>query len=178
MSVWDAIWTGLVGGLCASLVWFLVFRLIRPRVRIAPKASWDPKAGLVRFKILNSASRDLIDLRFQLDVLRPRVGPRGITYTRFRVPLTAQPPVLLAGKRRGGDDSNAYRVAARLDPSEVFTEEDNHFVRFKVFGRDAVSGVGRVAEASYHSIDDFVTGTYEKGQTFEIAQRKLSSQRS
>lgn len=173
-EVWVAIWTGIVSGLVTSMAWFALFRYIRPRMKVAPKASWDPAVGLVRFKILNMSRRELIDIRFQIDVMRPRVDPQGVTYVRSPVDLVAKEPVMLAGKRRDNDHSNAFRVAAELNPTEIFERDSNRFIRFRVFARDTVSGVGRVEEMIYHSIDDVIDGTYAKGQTFDIVARAAS----
>lgn len=171
MNAFEAVWTGILAALVASLVWFLIFRLLRPNIKIAPRGIWHPDTGYIQIKILNSTSRDVIDVRFQLDVLRPKVGPKGITLVRSRVVVDSQPPVIIARKHRGNDDANAYRIAASLDLSQVFTAENNSFVRLRVFCRDAVSGVGRVTEGKFHSEGDFPEGEYEKGQTFAIEPR-------
>ncbi|HEU0163709.1 MAG TPA: hypothetical protein VFQ54_01620 [Thermomicrobiales bacterium] len=168
-TIVTAMWTGILAALVASLVWFLIFRLIRPRIRIAPIGTGDPATGWIRIKVLNGSRRDLIDLRFELDVMRPRVSPRGVTYGRSRVSLAGPAPVIIAGRGRP-DDSNAYRVAAQLDPTDVFTKDRAYFVRFRVFGRDALSGVGRVIEMRYDTLSTFVEGEYEKGQTFQIVR--------
>ena len=171
MNVWDAIWTGVVAALVASAVWFAVFQFLRPRIRIAPEAAWDPGTGLTHIKIVNTSYRHAIDIRFQLDVLSPKVNPNGITFTRRGVTIASDPPLILARKRRGSDDANAYRVAAAVDPRDVFTGKKNQFVRFRVFARDSVSGVGRVVEATYDARGDFVDGIYEKGQGFRVEPR-------
>ena len=170
MILWEALWTGVVAGLVASLIWFAAFRIVRPRVKIAPRAAWEPSSGVVRIKILNRARRDLVDIQFQLDVVRPLVDPKGISYALMRVRLLTEPPVILVGRSASGED-NAYRLGAQLDPLDVFSEDRSQFVRLRVFGRDSVSGVGRVAEARYHSLVDFVDGNYETGQKFQISPR-------
>ena len=76
-------------------------------------------------------------------------------------------------------------VAAKIfGGSILFEEEDeesseglwrprpkHQFVRFRVFARDSVSGVGRVVEATYDARGDFVDGIYEKGQGFRVEPR-------
>ncbi len=167
--IWvEALVVGALSSLIATLAWFVIFQyVLRPRIRIAPKAAWSPNEK-VMFKIINASPRALIDVRFQVDLLRPAVRAKGITTVRTHVDVPADPPLMLPGRRRKSDDANAYRIAVPLDPAGIFEGSDNRYVRLRVFGRDAVSGVGAVSEQTYTHRSDIVTGSYAKGQDFEI----------
>lgn len=77
---------------------------------------------------------------------------------------TLQGPV-----RDRGRDEGTYRLRVDTDLRRLLEEDDLRFIRIRVFGRDAVSGIGAVAEQQYHDPGaEVMRGKFVKGPTFDI----------
>lgn len=89
---------------------------------------------------------------------------------RRPIAILGPPPLLIAGRRRTDTEAhNAYRIGVAHDLKEWLVNEPLSSVRLRVIARDALSGIGRVFERTYHEpSSDIVLGHFEKGQGFGI----------
>jgi hypothetical protein len=157
----------IVTGVASSFLWLVALRLVRPQIRIGPEMAWIPKENELRFKIINVSRRAMVDVNFDLSVIRPVAEGGGLTEMRERVLLPGVPPLIIPG-RKGSHSHNAYRILAVLPPGYVFDGTYQRWLRLRVFVRDEVSGVGRVFEQEYTHPNSLVSGTFRRGNTFVI----------
>lgn len=178
---WDAtvvsIVTGVLSSLVASLVWLIGLRRVRPDIEIGPAlaeelhetAEGPPERSYV-IKFLNRGRRSVVDLQFELVLIRPRRTQGGLVDMRNRLDVAGTPPLSIPSYSRGDKEShNAYRVRTYEDLRTLLEQEPNAFIRFRVFARDEWSAIGKVFEYRFHEpATDIRRGKFAKGQTFDI----------
>jgi hypothetical protein len=167
-NVW-AIVIGVLSSVLASGVWLVVLRGLRPKIEISPVLVEDPgPQPCFRIKVINKSRRAVVDIAFELVIMRPERTKGGTVNMRKVVRVAGPPPLVLAGKGRGRDD-NTYRIRVDADLRGILEQDESRFVRLRVFGRDSLSGLGRVADREYHEpAAEIITGKYVKGPTFEV----------
>lgn len=169
MTTFWAIVLGVVSGFIASAVWLVTLRGLRPWIEISPVIVEDSTApGCFRIKIVNRSRRAVVDMAFELVIMRPERTKGGTVNMRRIVRVAGPPPLILAGRKRGRDE-NTYRIRVDANLRGILEQDDRRFVRLRVFGRDVVSGLGRVAERQYHEpTAEIIAGKYVKGPTFDV----------
>ncbi|MFG1820598.1 hypothetical protein ACGFIF_43045 [Kribbella sp. NPDC049174] len=167
-NVW-AIVIGVLSSLLASGVWLVALRALRPKIEISPVLVEDPgDQPCFRIKVVNRSRRAVVDIAFELVLMRPERTKGGTVKMRKVVRVAGPPPLVLAGSARAKDD-NTYRIRVDADLRGLLEQDESRFVRLRVFGRDSLSGLGRVAEREYHEpAADIVTGKYVRGPTFDV----------
>ncbi len=166
-----AVVVGVVSSVIASSVWLLGLRRLRPRIDISP---WivedvrpDGEPACYRIKIINRSRRAVVDLAFELAVMRPERTQGGVVKMRRVVRVSGPPPLIISG--RASDDSNTYRMRVDADLRGILSGDAHRFIRLRVFARDEWSGIGRVAEREYYEpSSDLIVGKYSKGQSFDV----------
>lgn len=118
MTIVWAIVIGALSSVVASAVWLAVLRGLRPNLEISPVIVQDPTPpSCFRVKIINRSRRAVVDISFELAVLRPD-GTRGGTVTmRKTLRLAGPPPLIIPGRRRASDD-NMYRIRGQCRPAQ------------------------------------------------------------
>lgn len=184
-SVIVGIVVGVLSSLVASVMWFFALRRLTPRIEISPtlceitpQETESGSGGRVvtpRFaiKVLNKRRRAVVDIRLELVLIRPRRTRGGLVHVRTRLSLLGEPPLAIAGRRRGDDqDHNAFRFRTEEDLRKLLEVDENSYIRFRVLAKDETSGAGHIFTATYHSpVDEIQSGRFAKGQTFEIVGR-------
>jgi hypothetical protein len=167
-TLW-AIVIGVLSSVVASAIWLAALRGLRPNLEISPVIVQDPAApSSFRIKIINKSRRAVVDVSFELAVMRPERARGGTVTMRKTVRLAGPPPLIIPGRRRGGDEG-MYRIRVNADLRSILERDDRHSIRLRVFGRDEWSGVGAVAQREYHDpTAEIVTGRYAKGPTFDV----------
>lgn len=168
-----AIVVGVLSSVVASFVWLFALRRVRPHIDISPVIVEDPPSEgsprCFRIKIINRSRRALVDLAFELAVMRPTRTRGGVVQMRKVVRVAGPPPLIIPGRRNDGGDHNVYRIRVNADIRGVLEQDEHRFIRLRVFGRDELSGIGRVAEREYHEPGAEITvGKYAKGQAFDV----------
>jgi hypothetical protein len=164
-----AIVLGVLSSVIASAVWLVLLRGLRPKLELSPVIVEDPATSpCFRIKLINRSRRAVVDLGFELVVMRPERTKGGTINMRKIVPVAGPPPLILLARKRGRDEGT-YRLRIDADLRGILEEDELRFVRIRVFGRDAVSGIGGVAEQQYHDPGaEIIRGKYVKGPTFDV----------
>ncbi|MGN9920255.1 hypothetical protein [Micromonospora palomenae] len=167
-----AIAVGVISSVIASSVWLFGLRRMRPVIDISPWIVEDDTASgaptCYRIKIINRSRRALVDVAFELAVMRPERTQGGVVKMRRVVPVSGPPPLIIPGRGRG-DDANTYRIRVDADLRGILDGDAHRFIRLRVFARDEVTGIGRVVEREYYEPrSDLRAGKYSKGQSFEV----------
>lgn len=166
---------GVVGSLVASLFWLFLIRSVKPKVDVTPHIVEElnniegGSMSTFSFKILNRRTRAVVDLQFELALIRPRRTKGGTVLARRLLRLKGMPPLVILGRARNDEDAhNAYRARTDERIRDLLNEHPDSFIRFRVFARDELSGIGRVFETQYHEPDcDIKKGKFARGQTFD-----------
>lgn len=175
---------GILGSLAAATVWLFALRRLRPRLELSPhlvEERHTTTQGISKtsygVKILNRSARSVVDLRFELAVIRPKRTQGGLVDGRKLLPLWGQPPLVLPGwQKSDGESHNAYRARTGADLRKWLTENDHARIRFRVYARDELSGIGRVFTAEYHEPEtDIKQGKFARGQSFAVVRDSVHS---
>lgn len=64
---------------------------------------------------------------------------------------------------------NFSHIVTKSDLRSLLRGENHRYVRFRLFARDEISGIGRLFESRYHDpVSEIGRGHFSKGQRFEI----------
>jgi hypothetical protein len=175
-----AVVVGITSSIAASALWLVILGRFQPKIEISPEIAEDhdesAAPGRFRIKIINRRRRPAADLRFELSVITPKRTRYGYIKVRKVVPLRNDPPLIIPGRAKHNDDDNAYRIRVSEDLRAALSADERVMIRFRVYARDAISGIGKVFERTYFDPDcDIRRGDFGKGQTFEIASPQQAS---
>jgi hypothetical protein len=174
-TVTVAVVTGVLSSMAASVLWLWSLRRVRPMLDIGPVAAEESSTRIsggfsYSFKLLNRSRRAVIDLKFELVVIRPKRTRGGLVDVRRNVEVLGTPPLSLAGFARGEAEAhNAYRLRTNAPLRQILEDYPDAYLRLRVMARDEVSGTGRVFEAKFHEpSSDIKSGKFARGQSFDI----------
>lgn len=174
----DAIITileGVPGALLATILTVLAVRLLPPKIEISPLISiiWSDEREELRsrLKIVNKSRRTVVDLKFELVIVYTKEGRERIKLVNPERPE----PISISGRNRKKGECGEYTIAH----GEGFIEDlikrtgvasGDCILRFRVFGRDALSGMGKQFQAKYDHLFDgtIMYGRWEDGASLEI----------
>ncbi|MFJ4099838.1 hypothetical protein [Amycolatopsis japonica] len=169
MTTFWTIVVGVLSSVVASAVWLVALRGLRPAIEISPLIAQDPeRSNSYHVKIINRSRRALVDVSFDIAIIRIARTRGGTVDMRKTVRVAGPPPLIIPARKKDGTD-NIYRLRVDADLRGTLEIDDRHSVRIRIFARDAWSGVGRVAERRYHDPGtEIAVGKYAKGSTFDV----------
>lgn len=164
---------GVIGSLTASVIFLLLARSFRPRIEISRKiAEWgsdDNRSHVI--KILNHSKRSVVDLRFELLLITLKSVPDGVLRSTRPISLSKPEAFILHGFSKADKDARfARRIVVNEDLNDVWTNDEQQFLVFRVYGHDEVSGLAKLFEVEYRTIrNSMVSGQFHSGNTLEIS---------
>lgn len=170
MNLLEGLWVGLVSGLMASALVFLMAQRTRPRIEIAPQIAKD-SADIYRMKLVNQARRAALDVRLDLQ-LRTTSSQPGGAYQPHSHPRVFKEPFHfdLPGFRKK-DASARYARVYELNQNleSLWTDDTNQYLELQVFAVDSFSGFGRVFSREFRDKRSCIKiGMFEHGKSVEI----------
>ncbi|GGK42158.1 hypothetical protein GCM10010124_38690 [Pilimelia terevasa] len=161
---------GVASGLLTSVIWLVALRRVRPRLELSPHLVRDPAAKVTRIKVVNRSRRAVVEVSYEMAVICQQRTRGGMANMRRVVTSRNPPPLYIPGRRRGSDN-NTLRIMFPDDLSTRLENDDGIYIRFRIYGKDEVSGLGRAFQSTYHEPRaDFRNGKWAVGQTFEVVE--------
>lgn len=168
-----SVWSGVIAGVIASAMSFILLRRLQPDLVISPviaREAHEDGSAIYRVKVVNRGRRTVADVKCEMYLLRKRNVQGGQVNSRTRVPLRTSELNQLRGHRRKSKDfDNVFRFGTDFDLRGKWKVNDGYHVVFRVFAQDAVSRVGKTFEQAYHSASDLKDGVFRLGEGFEVA---------
>ncbi len=180
---WDNLQIEIVGGIILSafglfLIWFL-----RPKVKISDEicCEVDPNTGIKTYKIKvinKSYLFRLIDINFELTMLKPEQSPNGTNLRIKAIKLKSDKLWYLSRRKLpfkffNKNDYASYAILVNIDPIDAnwltnWPNSNSIFFDFKVISKNNFSGITSISHQKYHHFSDIVNGKYLHGNTLKI----------
>ena len=160
-----------LSGLVASVVFFLVLLIIRPKILISPKIAVAEEHGeiIYRVKVVNITKADLIDVKYSLHFCVP--DGECLVGVVEKEPARPKLKTIHSYSRRSNNDEYAVRISYILDRLKLEINTKS-YLEFRIEGKHMLSGTIGYAKKRYY-IDDIEEGIFETGKSLRINQVKL-----
>lgn len=173
----NALVTGVLSGMVASLLFLLALRQFRPKVSISPFIAREVDSlGEIRyrFKVVNRSFRPAVDVGVYLYRDRPRKVFGGVSaiHCLKRIPLSDIHINLIPGRRiRDKDARHARRYLCDADLLAYWPSDEFESVVLKVVCRDGFTGVCRIVEQRFELHSTIRDGHFAFGDNLEVIGR-------
>ena len=158
--------TGVVSGIVASVIFFAVLLLIRPRIEISDDISYD-EDGVYWIKIVNLTRSMLKNLKYTFHCYET-LGDNIFHVTHIE---PNKKSLFFIDKYRRKDEDAKYAVAFSYRIQEnLLRETTNKFV-FIFLADHAVSNTSSCIKKEYSQYN-IISGNFETGKSMKIIRRK------
>ena len=158
---------GIVSGIVATILCFLVAVLLKPKIKIAPKFCIKKTPGGVTYyqiKIVNFSRTMLTDVKYTM-YYRERAADGNIRAVsispvdnfRFISPY----------KTKSSSNEYAVKLIYIIDESKIKLSENTELV-FDIFATHNISKNVTHKRMTFKNDDGVVNGTFQKGKSLEI----------
>ena len=163
---------GVVSGVAASTLFFVLLRRLRPRIEISPFIARSEQGGYTYydFKIVNLGARSAIDLRAHLVVATPTNVEGGPIYRTQGIELTKDAFFELG--RFDEKDQNAYYALrfTTVEDIETLWKDDRSHIRLRIMATDAESGFSRAFMHDFRTKRNTIkNGQHEFGTSLAVS---------
>ena len=183
---WENDWTiEIAGSLILTILGFLVIQFLRPRVKISDNIckTIDSKTGKVSYKIKvinRSFFFRLIDIHFELTLLKPKSSPKGMNLAIKQIDLISNHVWYLSRRKLVSQKSDyaTYAIVITVDKLmhmedekdllEFWKSEDNMFLDFKVIAKNNFSGITSISHKKFDHYSSIKEGLFQHGNSLEI----------
>ncbi len=171
---WDMILLALLTSFASTLLFSLMMSRITQRIEISKLISNEIDEDGNNFqaiKLINRGPRDAVDVKFELQIVKDVIVPDGVLSTSREVSLKYKGLFVLDNFKKDTKNATfAFRMRIVEDLKKNWHDEENEYLRFRVYAKDEMSGFGKLFEEYYRvkrvSIKD---GTFHFGNSFEIS---------
>ena len=172
--LFENIISGIIVGVVANTIFLLTLSRLRPKVSIGPQIARreDRNTGKIRYriKITNRTRTAITDIKATLDLMWPQQEVGGIIYRSKTIPLVGDAPIAIERfSARDSDANYAYRFSTDEPIDELWENDSQQFLRFRITCRHSLSGFGGFFIQDFHLKRQAICdGSFSKGDTFEI----------
>ncbi len=173
----------LIGGIMLSIMGLLLIWFLRPKVKIAPKIAFIEKDGknIYNIKVINkSYIFQLVDITFELTMLKPKSTPKGMNIGIKKINLVSDHLWFLS-RRQGAinrffakDIYATYAIVITIDPDfdllKEWKSEENTAACFdlKVIAKNNFSGITSINHEKFNHFSCIKNGEYCHGNSLQI----------
>ena len=178
--LYDPYITELSGGIMLSIMGLLLIWFLRPKVKISPEIAIinDNEKKIYKIKIINkSYIFQLVDIKFELTMLKPKSSPNGMNIAIKKVDLVSDHLWFLS-RRQGmlnkifaNDTYATYAIVITVKDFNILEEwkkEESSFFDLKVIAKNNFSGITSIIHQKFNHITSIKQGEYCHGNSLEI----------
>ena len=173
LDVTRVLLSGITGGLIASMIFFTVIRMHRPKLTISPYIAKTGKANRKRYvvKILNKGKRSIVNLKFELLLVTKKTAPSGMVNKTKALKLEKDSAfILYPNSKIKQNGSYARRIYTKEDLDRLWSDDSFSFLIFRVYGCDKLSGFTKIFEQKFYKRNISIkSGEFHSGDSFEIS---------
>ena len=153
--------SGVVSGLIASIVFFFLFYIIKPKIIISDKICRDASNCISRIKVVNMSRYALVNVKYTLYLYRRSAD--GIADVSFIKPNKKELEFIKAYSKTESD--YAVRLSYRLDEVEFNSRpNEESYLLFSIYACHSLTGSSIFLEKKY-DIEDIQCGQFETGKS-------------
>jgi len=173
----------LFGGVMLSIMGLLLIWFLRPKVKIASKIAYLFKDGKNHYyiKVINKSYLfQLVDIKFELTMLKPKATPKGMNIAIKKIELTSD-HVWFLSRRQGyinrlfsNDIYATYAIVVTINPEFDLKEEwlknaeNGTYFDLKVIAKNNFSGITSIVHEKFNHPSCIKNGEYCHGNSVEI----------
>jgi hypothetical protein len=142
MDLLGAIIVGLISSFTASFIFLFYLKQLRPKLRISPYIAKETYDGdpIYVFKVINYGSRDLVDIKLDVELAQLVNVEGGLIYKSKNIPLVKNYLFQLSKFDKSDTHGNyAARFTTKVDINSIW-ESENDYLILKVIATDSFSG--------------------------------------
>ena len=169
----ETIAIGILSSLFASIIFLLFLRNLRPNIEIAPQIAYSDKDGSKNYviKLINTGSRNIIDIRAELLLVKSTNVPGGAIFNTTKIKLNKDSAFVLDAYDKNDKEAKfARRFVTAENLDDLWLNEDIDFLIFRVYCHDETSGFGKVFTKEYRTKrNSLILGQYHFGNDLKIS---------
>ncbi len=168
-----AIIIGVLSSFISSIIFLFTLSRLRPRIDISKMISKDIDSNgkpIYRIKVINRNKRPIINIKAQLTLVKPWMSPGGAIIKSTDIKLKRSDPIEIAKYDRNDKEASfAYRFLTYEDIDNLWGDDKQRYLRFRIFASDSLSGLGKVFKQNYHiKRSAIVDGDFEFGDSLNV----------
>ena len=169
---WESVLIGILSGFIASIVFFAVMLIIKPRAnvssQICKRISKDSNKSVYQIKIVNLTRATLSNLRYCLQYnIDNGDGTSNVTEIK---PSKSCLFYIDKYRRRDKDAKYAVRISFNIDESEHELKDRAYYI-FTLYAQHGLSNTATCKREIYKS-GSIIEGIFETGKSIKILRNK------
>lgn len=170
------------GGVVLSLMGLFLVWFLRPKIKFAPHIAMEGEGDNYEFlfKVINrSFLFQLVDIHFELTMLKPVTTPKGMNIAIDHVPLKANHVWFLSRrkwnkKKQSSNDYATYAIVLTVDKEFDLLKKwkqhakDGTYFDLKVIAKNNFSGITSINHEKYSHSSCIKKGSFCHGNSMEI----------
>ncbi|MGA2824360.1 MAG: hypothetical protein ABSE72_12640 [Bacteroidales bacterium] len=169
----ESVVIGVLSSLVASLIFLFYLTRVRPKIEISDQVARTISASgktIYRIKVINKSRVPIINIKTQLHVMRPTTVPAGIIY--ISKDITFQQSEIMELSKFDTQDKTAayaYRFRSYDALDDLWSEDSQSYLRFRIRATHSVSGFTRVFRKDYYTRrNSIMYGEFDFGNSMKI----------
>jgi hypothetical protein len=170
----DKILLALFIGIIASAIFYFFLLRLKPKVKISPhiakgRSTLDNRV-IYRIKILNYTKVPIIEIKAQLHIFKNYQTNTGEILKSHAIKLKRDNPLVISKYDKKDKDSKyAYRFLTYEDLDEIWSDDTEQYLKFRLICKHSVSGFTGFFEQEFRlKRKSIKIGDFSKGDIFEI----------
>jgi hypothetical protein len=174
IDIFISIVIGIISSFVSAFIWLYFFGTLRPKIDISPEIAKDINASdgspAYIIKIINHSRRPAMNIRAKLSLIKPFIVPQGQVKLSKPIPLKSDEIFSLKQFSNNDRDADyAFRFVTFENLEDLWSNDETHFLVFRVFALDSLSGLGKLFEKKYTMRRNTIKkGSFVFGNSFEI----------
>lgn len=167
----------IIGSIIFSIMGLFIIWFLRPKVRISSKIAKQVKDDgsiIYSIKVINkSYIFQLIDVNFELSMLKPVSSPKGMNLAIRKIPLKSEHIWYLSRRRLRTKETNfaTYALILSVEDYDLINEwkqEHGAFLDVKVIAKNNFSGITGIQRERYNHYSCIKKGQFCHGSSMDI----------
>lgn len=169
-----AIILGVLSSLVASIIFLLFLTRLRPKIEISDQISKSVSSSgktIYRIKIINRTRVPIINVKAQLHRMIPNTVPGGIIYISKEITFQRHEIMELSKfDKKDKTASYAYRFRSYDVLEDLWQDDTQAYLRFRIYATHSVSGFSRVFRKDYFTKrNTIITGEFDFGASMKVS---------
>ena len=165
----ETILSGIISGIIASALFFIILQLVKPRIRVSKEINLKDKQGSIleyQIKVVNKTLAMLNNVHYKLYFCK-KIQNKLIEITEIEP--TKKPISFMKKHNRSESAEYAIRLSYNIDTTQFnFTENDaDGYLLFTISGTHSITGATKTVERIYTS-DKIGKGFFAIGDSLII----------
>jgi hypothetical protein len=164
---------GVVSSVVSSIVFLLALSSFRPNLEVSPIISrtTDREGNkCYTIKVVNKGSRSVLNVKAKLRLQTSQSVPGGLIVRNRGIELRASEVFEIKKfNKKDFAAEYAHRFLSYEDIDDIWQDENNSYLSFRIYATDSLSNFGKVFGQEYHTKRvSLIDGSFEFGNSMKI----------